>query len=99
MLPLPSHLLPLQPTHPPTHPPSTLPLTPPPSRRLCGEQFPTLASLNKMNDGSAKNRGLARANTLSFVKKVQYSRSRLGQTRAAKRVGQTRSAERVKLAC
>lgn len=34
-------------------------------------QFPPLASLNKINDGSAKNRRLARGNTLSFAKKVR----------------------------
>ncbi|CAM9437840.1 unnamed protein product [Laminaria digitata] len=33
-------------------------------------EFPPLASLNKINDGSAKNRRLARANTLNFVKKL-----------------------------
>ncbi|CBJ27451.1 conserved unknown protein [Ectocarpus siliculosus] len=33
-------------------------------------EFPPLASLNKINDGSAKNRRLARENTLSFAKKL-----------------------------
>ncbi|CAM9309029.1 unnamed protein product [Scytosiphon promiscuus] len=33
-------------------------------------EFPPLASLNKINDGSAKNRQLARDNTLAFAKKL-----------------------------
>ncbi|CAN0184305.1 unnamed protein product [Pylaiella littoralis] len=33
-------------------------------------EFPPLASLNKINDGSAKNRRLARDNTLAFAKKL-----------------------------
>ena len=33
-------------------------------------QFPPLATLNKVNDGSAKGRGQAQASTLSFAKKV-----------------------------
>ncbi|CAM9698182.1 unnamed protein product [Discosporangium mesarthrocarpum] len=33
-------------------------------------EFPPLGSLNKINDGSAKNRDLAQANTVAFTKKL-----------------------------
>lgn len=42
-------------------------------------QFPPLASLNKINDGSAKNRRLARDNTLGFAKKLVGALGRGGK--------------------